>query len=71
MPIHLPFWAKKGSWIEACHKNSGRWQSSGIVWFTCIYWELDTDAVYRIIQDNVADFKLFEEKIVEGLKGKR
>lgn len=33
-----------------------------------LYWELETETVYKIIQDNVDDFKLFQEKIVKKLK---
>jgi uncharacterized protein YutE (UPF0331/DUF86 family) len=33
-----------------------------------LYWELDNETVYKIIQENVEDFKLFQEKIVQKLK---
>lgn len=32
-----------------------------------LYWELETETVYRIIQENVEDFKLFQDKIVAKL----
>ena len=32
-----------------------------------LYWELDTETIYKIIQENVEDFKLFQEKIVQKL----
>lgn len=33
-----------------------------------LYWELETEKVYRIIQENVEDFKLFQDVIVQKLK---
>jgi len=33
-----------------------------------LYWELETETVHKIIQENVDDFKLFQEKIVKKLK---
>lgn len=33
-----------------------------------LYWELENETVYRIIQENIEDFKLFQEKIVDKLK---
>ncbi len=33
-----------------------------------LYWELETETVHKIIQENVDDFRLFQEKIVEKFK---
>jgi uncharacterized protein YutE (UPF0331/DUF86 family) len=33
-----------------------------------VYWELETETIHKIIQENVEDFKLFQEKIVIKLK---
>ena len=33
-----------------------------------LYWEIERQMVYRIIQDNLEDFKLFQEKVVAFLK---
>lgn len=33
-----------------------------------LYWEIERQMVYRIIQDNLDDFKLFQEKVVAFLK---
>ena len=33
-----------------------------------LYWEIERQMVYRIIQDNLDDFKLFQEKVVVFLK---
>ena len=33
-----------------------------------LYWEIECQMVYRIIQDNLDDFKLFQEKVVAFLK---
>ncbi len=33
-----------------------------------LYWEIERQMVYRIIQDNLDDFKLFQEKVVTFLK---
>lgn len=33
-----------------------------------LYWELETETVYRIIQENIEDFKLFQELIVTKFK---
>ncbi len=33
-----------------------------------LYWELESETVNKIIQENLDDFKLFQEKIVEKLK---
>ena len=35
-----------------------------------LYWELETETVYQIIQENVDDFKLFQEMIVAKFKMK-
>jgi len=32
-----------------------------------MYWELEKETVYKILQENVEDFKLFQEKIVHHL----
>ena len=33
-----------------------------------LYWEIERQMIYRIIQDNLDDFKLFQEKVVAFLK---
>jgi uncharacterized protein YutE (UPF0331/DUF86 family) len=33
-----------------------------------MYWEIDKKKVYEIIRDNLEDFKLFEQNVVEFLK---
>ena len=33
-----------------------------------LYWEIERQMIYRIIQDNLDDFKLFQEKVVVFLK---
>jgi len=33
-----------------------------------LYWEIERQMVYRIIQENLDDFKLFQEKVVAFLK---
>jgi len=33
-----------------------------------MYWEIDKKEIYRIIQDNLDDFKLFEQSVVKFLK---
>jgi len=33
-----------------------------------LYWEIERQMVYRIIQENLDDFKLFQEKVVGFLK---
>lgn len=32
-----------------------------------LYWEIDKETLYGFIQDDLNDFKLFEQKIVEYL----
>ena len=32
-----------------------------------LYWEIDKETLYGFIQDNLDDFKLFEQKVVEYL----
>ena len=34
-----------------------------------LYWEIDKKKLYEIIRDNLEDFKLFEQDVVEYLKG--
>jgi uncharacterized protein YutE (UPF0331/DUF86 family) len=36
-----------------------------------LYWEIDPKEIYRIIQDNIDDFKLFEESVVKFLKASK
>jgi uncharacterized protein YutE (UPF0331/DUF86 family) len=33
-----------------------------------LYWEIETKKIFQIIQDNLEDFKIFENKIVTFLK---
>ena len=33
-----------------------------------LYWEIDNKKIYEIIRDNLEDFKLFEQNVVEFLK---
>jgi uncharacterized protein YutE (UPF0331/DUF86 family) len=33
-----------------------------------MYWEIDPETVYQILQDNINDFKLFQQKVVEFLR---
>ena len=35
-----------------------------------LYWDLDKEAEFRFIQDNIEDFKLFQDQVVAFLKGK-
>ena len=32
-----------------------------------LYWEIDPETVYQLLQDNLDDFKLFQEKVVAYL----
>jgi len=32
-----------------------------------LYWEIDKETLYGFIQDDLDDFKLFEQKVVEYL----
>jgi uncharacterized protein YutE (UPF0331/DUF86 family) len=36
-----------------------------------LYWEIDKKMVYKIIQDNLDDFKLFEQNVVKFLKANK
>ena len=36
-----------------------------------LYWEIDPETVYQLLQDNLDDFKLFQEKVVSYLNQNR
>lgn len=35
-----------------------------------LYWELDEEAIYQFVQENLEDFKVFEKKVVDYLSKK-
>ena len=36
-----------------------------------LYWEIEKDKVYEIIQDNLEDFSIFQEKVIAYVKGRK
>jgi len=36
-----------------------------------LYWEINPEKIFEIVQNNLEDFKLFEKKIVEFVRSRR